>query len=100
DHVAVHPLPPRHLQRVARLLGDPSGPSELNLAGGQARGVWLLEWLGRRAYRLAVAVGRPRAAELEGLVAGFGSARRVLNLLTGRYIYPSRELWFPMTPGG
>ena len=95
----MHPLPPRHLQRVARLLEDESGPSEVNLATGQARGVWLLEWLGRRAYRLAVRAGRPPAVELEGLVAGFGSARRVLTLITSRYIYPSRERWFPTASG-
>jgi hypothetical protein len=99
EHVAVHPLSPRHLQRVARLLEDEAGPSELNLAGGQPRGVWLLEWLGRRAYRLAARAGGPSAAELEALAGGFGTARRVLNLLTNRYIYPARERWFPMTPG-
>jgi hypothetical protein len=99
EHVATHPLPARQLQRIARLLEDESGPGELSLASGQARGVWLLEWLGRRAYRLAVRAGRPPAAELEGLVGGFGHARRVLNLLTSRYIYPSRELWFPMARG-
>jgi hypothetical protein len=99
DYVAAHPLSPRHLQRVARLLEDESGPSELNLAGGQSRGVWLLEWLGRRAYRLAARAEAPADLELADLVAGFGTARRVLNLLTRRYIYPSRERWFPMTPG-
>jgi hypothetical protein len=95
EHVAAHPLPPRQLQRVARLLEDESGPSELNLAGGQTRGIWLLEWLGRRAYRLAARAAGPAASELEGLVREFGNARRVLNLLTGRHLFPSRERWFP-----
>ena len=85
----------RHQQRVARLLEDESGPSELNLAGGQTRGIWLLEWLGRRAYRLAARAAGPAASELEGLVREFGNARRVLNLLTGRHLFPSRERWFP-----
>jgi hypothetical protein len=29
------------------------GPGELLLAGGDVRGIWLLEWLGRQAYGLA-----------------------------------------------
>ncbi|MBO0684392.1 MAG: hypothetical protein J2P45_14640 [Candidatus Dormibacteraeota bacterium] len=95
DHTANHPLPPRHLHRIARLLGDESGPGEVSLAGGPQRGVWTLEWLGRRAYGLAVRSAAAPGAELRGLAEGFGSARRVLNLMTGRYLYPSRERWFP-----
>jgi hypothetical protein len=95
DHSAAHPLPPRQLQRLARLLEDEAGPAELARAPGAPAGIWLMEWLGRRSYRLTLRAAGASAAELRGLVEGFGSARRVLNLLTGRYLYPSRERWFP-----
>jgi hypothetical protein len=99
DHASAHPLPPRQLHRVALLLEDESGPAELSLAGGPQRGLWLLEWLGRRAYRLALRSAGTPAADLRALAEGFGPARRVLNLLTGRYLYPARERWFPAADG-
>ena len=92
EHVAAHPLEPRHVERLRRLL-NASGPEEVVRAASPEKGLWLLEWLGRAAYRLAgyeevIAVGE-----------GFGRGRRVLNLLTGRYLYPSRQRWFPGTSG-
>jgi hypothetical protein len=95
DHTAAHPLPPRQLHRLARLLEDEAGPGELTRALGPQTGIWVLEWLGRRSYGLTLRAAGASAAELRGLVDGFGSARRVLNLLTGRYLYPSRARWFP-----
>ncbi|HKF78140.1 MAG TPA: hypothetical protein VKF59_18495 [Candidatus Dormibacteraeota bacterium] len=100
EHVESHPLQPRHLDRIRRLLdatglgGPAAPPDELLLSGGPQRGLWLLEWLGRRAYGLA-AGGGGAAADLPGLVEGFGRARRVLNMLTRRHLYPARERWFP-----
>lgn len=83
EHVATHPLQPRHLRRIGRVLGAEEPPDELALSG--AGGVLQLEWMGRRAYRLA---------ELPELASGFGQARRVLNVLTGRHLYARRERWF------
>ena len=60
-------------------------------------GVWLLEQLGRRAYRIAQQGADGRAA-MAGVLAevseNFAAARRVLNFLTDRYLFPMRRQWF------
>lgn len=60
-------------------------------------GVWLLEQLGRRAYRIAQQ-GADRRAVMAGVLAevseNFVAARRVLNFLTDRYLFPMRRPWF------
>ena len=60
-------------------------------------GVWLLEQLGRRAYRIAQH-GADRRAAMAGVLAevseNFAAARRVLNFLTDRYLFPMRRQWF------
>jgi len=60
-------------------------------------GIWLLEQLGRRAYRIAQQGADHRAA-MAGVLAevseNFAAARRVLNFLTDRYLYPTRRQWF------
>jgi hypothetical protein len=100
EHAAAHPMEPRHVERVWRLLNatglDASAPppDELARAGSAERGIWLLEWIGRRAYRLASRAS-PDAPELRAVGEAFGRARRVLNVLTGRHLRPTRERWFP-----
>jgi hypothetical protein len=63
----------------------------------RADGVWLLEQLGRRAYRIAEQ-GADRRAAMAGVLAevseNFAAARRVLNFLTDRYLFPMRRQWF------
>jgi hypothetical protein len=60
-------------------------------------GVWLLEQLGRRAYRIAEK-GADRRAAMAGVLAevseNFAAARRILNFLTDRYLFPMRRQWF------
>ena len=60
-------------------------------------GVWLLEQLGRRAYRIAQH-GADRQTTMAGVLAevseNFAAARRVLNFLTDRYLFPMRRQWF------
>jgi hypothetical protein len=60
-------------------------------------GIWLLEQLGRRAYRIAQQ-GADRAAPMAGVLGevsqNFAVARRVLNFMTDRYLYPMRRQWF------
>ena len=60
-------------------------------------GVWLLEQLGRRAYRIAQR-GADRRAAMTGVLGevseNFAAARRVLNFLTDRYLFPMRRQWF------
>lgn len=60
----------------------------------------LLERLGRAAYRSAWEAsgsrGRGTARVLEEVASdGFGRARRILNFLTDRYLFPLRDSWFP-----
>jgi hypothetical protein len=60
-------------------------------------GIWLLEQLGRRAYRIAqqgADRGAPMAAVLTEVSENFAAARRILNFMTDRYLYPMRRQWF------
>jgi hypothetical protein len=81
--------------RLLRLSGMPSGATR------ELDGRALLEFLGPRWYTAAVACassnGHPVTAPLA--VAGhmgehFGDARRVVNAVTDRYLFPVREQWF------
>jgi hypothetical protein len=106
DHVNQHPLEPRYLARLARLLGEPGQggqfpeamPSELVLAGGG--GVWELDWVGRRAYRLAARHGAPDRPLLEEFAEGFPRARRVLDALTRQHLRLARSDWFQNPQAG
>ena len=60
-------------------------------------GVWLLEQLGRRAYRIAQEATDHQtamAAVLAEVSENFAAARRLLNFLTDRYLFPTRRQWF------
>jgi hypothetical protein len=96
DYVAAHPLEPRQLARIARLLGrgqaEPPAPSELVLAGGS--GLWELEWVGRRAYRLAATAGGVVGDGLEEVASRFGQARRLLDMVARRHLFAARSSWF------
>jgi hypothetical protein len=64
-------------------------------AGGD--GVWLLERIGQRAYRIAQRSadrGGAMAQVLAGISENFATARRTLNFLTDRYLFPLRQRWF------
>ena len=60
-------------------------------------GIWLLESLGQRAYRIAQRAADRRTA-MAGVLAevseNFAVARRMLNFLTDRYLFPLRRQWF------
>ncbi len=98
DHAARHPLEPRHLARIARAIEVGAGPvGTPPIAAGAFRegGVTLLEWLGRVCYRLAEgSSGAPDV--LPEVTARFVEARRFLNVVTDRYLFPLRERWFPV----
>jgi hypothetical protein len=98
EHAARHPLQPRDVDVLQRLLGGP-GPGEMIRSSAPEKGLWLLEWLGRRAYNLTVELSPASASDLVEVAEAFGRGRRVLNLVTSRYLYPSRERWFPATEG-
>jgi hypothetical protein len=114
DHTATHgfgPVSEARLFRAASLTrrpgsGDggggasqpPSGRRDLDLGT-----VGLLEQLGARWYRLACETAAPRGSgrPLTGTMAAvadladrFREARRVLNFLTDRYLFPLRQTWF------
>jgi len=79
----------RGLERALR-------PAEREQSEGRD-GIWLLEQLGRRAYRIAQQ-GADRAAPMASVLGdvseNFAVARRVLNFMTDRYLYPMRRQWF------
>jgi hypothetical protein len=98
EHAARHPLQPREVDLLQRQLGGP-GPGEVIRSTTPDKGLWLLEWLGRRAYTVSAEWSPAGAPELLEVAEAFGRARRVLNLVTARYLYPSRERWFPAGEG-
>lgn len=58
----------------------------------------LLERLGEGSYRAALRQTSPSWRDgdvLRRVAESFGQARRVLNALTERFLYPRREQWFP-----
>lgn len=60
-------------------------------------GVWLLEQVGRRAYRLAQRSSARRTMMTQVLAEvseNFAAARRMLNFVTDRYLFPLRQRWF------
>ena len=79
------PVPAARLLRSASL-----GRDEAEVGGGLA----LLELLGRRWYRLAVA-GAPGLAVVGEVADRFDQARRVLNLVADQHLSGHRERWFP-----
>lgn len=95
DYVGSRVLPVRTRQRLERLV--PTDASEWEPLGD----ISLLEGLGRRSYlvagRAAQEYGSP--AGLADLAEEFGQARRTLNFLTDRYLFPVRGRWFPVGEG-
>jgi hypothetical protein len=83
-------------ERERRGLERALWPADREQSAGRD-GIWLLEQLGRRAYRIAQQ-GADRRAAMAGVLAqvseNFAAARRVLNFLTDRYLYPMRRQWF------
>ena len=105
DHTAtrsVSPVAEVRLRRAAGLgAGEASEPSPGQGGPWDTGAVALLELLGRRWYRLASATAPVPTAMLRvvGEVAErFDQARRILNVLTERYLFPFRDRW--LSPPG
>jgi hypothetical protein len=89
--------------------GDPPGGSGSDASGSLPSAVadmgevLLLEELGRRWYRAADRLVPVRAgwdmAVVADLADRFGDARRVLNVVTDRYLFPFRQAWFGVGGG-
>ncbi|MBO0714616.1 MAG: hypothetical protein J2P59_07655, partial [Acidimicrobiales bacterium] len=91
------------LLRAAQLTEQPTAtPDGVPSAVADPGLVSLLEQLGQRWYHLAgqsvpVVSGTMRA--VRDMATQFREARRALNLVTDRFLFPERERWFP-APGG
>jgi hypothetical protein len=92
DYAGERLVAERERRQLERALGAVDGERS-----DRHDGVWLLEQLGRRAYRIAEQ-GADRRAAMAGVLAevsgNFAAARRILNFLTDRYLFPMRRQWF------
>lgn len=89
---------PREMERLARLGADDEGEATTDGGGPGVGELALFERLGDRFYRMAAKRSRRaarRAADtLERVAGSFSPARRILNLVTDRYLFPFRAHWF------
>jgi hypothetical protein len=94
DHTARTPL--GRPMAEAQLLGTADiAPGRVE--AGSLNGFQLLELLGSRWYRLTVRLSPVPSGSVEVLAAvaeQFTDARRILNVVTDRYLFPLREQWF------
>jgi hypothetical protein len=92
DYAAERLITERERGRLERALPVPAGPwPEFR------DGVALLESLGTTAYRMAQPSANRqgiRAGVLAEVAGNFATARRLLNILTDRYLFPLRQQWF------
>jgi hypothetical protein len=98
DHADVAVLDPLGRSRIARFAGLTVSVSSTPGADDGDHGVEFLSTLGARCYRAAAAsVPGPLSADLRTAAAvgeRFTEARRVLGVVTDRYLFPLREQWF------
>lgn len=94
DHTSAHGLSAVDAERLIRTLPGEATPNETVDALAMYGAVGLLESLGKRWYRFAVDGGAGRA-ELATVATRFADARRVLNHITDRHLFPFRGKWFP-----
>lgn len=97
DHTAARAFHPIDLHRLGRAAGIEGGADELGEALETRGGVGLLEQLGARWYRLAARGDAPAEGLLESIASRFVQARRALNLLTDRHLFPAQPGWFPLS---
>jgi hypothetical protein len=98
DHTAGRLFRPIDLQRLGRAAAVDPRHDELAEALQLRGGVGLVEQLGTRWYDLAGrSAPQPSVAAhlLRAMTERFTTARRALNLLTDRYIFPLRQELFP-----
>jgi hypothetical protein len=97
DYAGGRLLAPTQRRRLARALPpDPGGSSTPGADTAALAGLHLLEQLGSRSYRAASIATQGPGGILGDVSEGFGQARRMLNLLTDRYLFPYRDRWVPL----
>jgi hypothetical protein len=107
DYVARRGFAPIERGRLVRAgrLAPPAarsqiGPSGLPRQSSDDNAVALLEQIGRRSYQAAFQLVTPpvpgNIAVLGELSSRFGDARRILGVVTERYLFAQRERWFGM----
>lgn len=97
DHTARTRFAPVQVDRLARSL-HPGATDELAEALALHGAVGLLELLGRQWYRLAIEtspVPDRRLADLASVSEHFVHARRALNHLADRWLFPFDVAWLP-----
>jgi hypothetical protein len=99
DHTASRAFRPIELQRLGRAAAVAGPAGEVLADALEARGgVGLLDQLGARWYRLAAGSAPPAGAAarlLESIAERFVQARRALNVVADRHLFPSPREWFP-----
>jgi hypothetical protein len=95
DHTAARAFRPIDLHRLGRAAAM-GGAEELGEELETRGAVGLLDHLGARWYRLAADGDAPGGRLLEAIAARFVEARRALNLLADRHLFPARPGWFPL----
>lgn len=102
DHSAARTVHPIELERLLRSLPRTTGeppptPADVEQLAGERGAAGLFEWLGPRWYRAAA--DRTPVTAMSRLLGDFATrfdqARRFLNHLTDRYLFPVRNRWFP-----
>jgi hypothetical protein len=98
DHTALHGVGGVGRTRLLRAGGLTDPDSSL-----ESGGVSILEALGPRWYRLAVRQVRgPLTGTMRAtadVAAHFADARRILNFVTDRFLFPFRSDWFGVSAG-
>jgi len=100
DYAGERLFRPIERERLQRTLARGEGKAGGTPGEDPSSAIWLLEQVGRRSYRMAwkatqaAEVGMARV--LGDVSEGFGKARRILNFVTDRYLFPLRERWFPL----
>jgi len=99
DHVGNRLFGPSEMESLRRALSPGGRSGHAEDERGRSEPVEFLEGLGRRSYRMASAGTLPGAAGMADVLAemaeDFSLARRVLNVLTERHLFPIRDRWFP-----
>jgi hypothetical protein len=102
DYAGRNLVAPIQRQRLGRALGlDDVDRPDFSFTDSSGS-ISLLELVGRRSYHTAwkatEGIGGSMSRELGEVANGFGQARRILNFVTDRYLFPYRDRWFPL-PG-